>query len=269
MSLSANEMRGLLALLDELLLVESMDDVEGIVLPGLARLFRATLIVYHYTVHLTDPKQIDIGWPPELFTAVNLRPYAALATQHPLVIHLGRVVTAGDDAPFAVSDLMSSRTWRGSQVYREAMRPLGGEDQLAIVLRSSTDHVEALSMTRWAGRFDDSDHELLHRARPHVAAAILRARRSTAPGWVALQVRPDVRWVAPTRHALPVGQCQLSPREGEVLTLAVTGLTNDQIGRRLGSSSRTVAKQLEIVYRKLGVTSRTAAARLFYLAAGA
>jgi DNA-binding NarL/FixJ family response regulator len=40
----------------------------------------------------------------------------------------------------------------------------------------------------------------------------------------------------------------------------VRGATNHQIARRLCISERTVAKHLENVFRRLGVTNRTAAA---------
>jgi len=51
-----------------------------------------------------------------------------------------------------------------------------------------------------------------------------------------------------------------SRREGEVLTLAAQGWTNQQIGRRLGITERTVRKHLTAVYDKAGVRGRAAAA---------
>jgi DNA-binding CsgD family transcriptional regulator len=53
----------------------------------------------------------------------------------------------------------------------------------------------------------------------------------------------------------------LSTREAEVLRLVAQGMTNPQIGERLYLSPRTVGQHLRSVYRKLGVTSRAAAAR--------
>jgi DNA-binding CsgD family transcriptional regulator len=53
----------------------------------------------------------------------------------------------------------------------------------------------------------------------------------------------------------------LSNRELEVLTLAAEGLTDAQVAERLYLSPRTVGQHLISVYRKLGVGSRTAAAR--------
>jgi DNA-binding CsgD family transcriptional regulator len=52
----------------------------------------------------------------------------------------------------------------------------------------------------------------------------------------------------------------LSAREREVLALVARGARNDEIGRRLGASPRTIAKHVERIHRKLGVDNRAAAA---------
>jgi len=53
----------------------------------------------------------------------------------------------------------------------------------------------------------------------------------------------------------------LSPREYEVLTLVAAGRSNREIGAALFISDRTVARHLTNIYNKIGVTSRTQAAR--------
>lgn len=53
---------------------------------------------------------------------------------------------------------------------------------------------------------------------------------------------------------------QLSPREREVLVLVAQGLTNREAGEVLFLSPRTVGRHLGTAMRKLGVSSRTAAA---------
>lgn len=54
----------------------------------------------------------------------------------------------------------------------------------------------------------------------------------------------------------------LTQREREVMGLLVQGLSNKEIGRRLGIEVVTVALHLRSIYRKLGVASRTQAVRL-------
>jgi ATP/maltotriose-dependent transcriptional regulator MalT len=55
-------------------------------------------------------------------------------------------------------------------------------------------------------------------------------------------------------------QGTLSRREQEVLQLAAEGFQNEEIGRRLFISSKTVKTHLQNIYEKLGVSSRTEAA---------
>ena len=58
------------------------------------------------------------------------------------------------------------------------------------------------------------------------------------------------------------GPGSLTPREREVMGLLVQGLSNKEIGHRLGIEVVTVALHLRSIYRKLGVTSRTQAVRM-------
>jgi len=57
-------------------------------------------------------------------------------------------------------------------------------------------------------------------------------------------------------------ELKLTAREGEVLYWVVKGKTNRDIGDILGTSPATVKKQLEHIFAKLGVETRTAAAGL-------
>ena len=57
----------------------------------------------------------------------------------------------------------------------------------------------------------------------------------------------------------PEHQAGLTSREVEVLGLVATGMTNPQVVHRLFLSPRTVQRHLNSIYRKLGVSSRTAA----------
>ncbi len=66
-----------------------------------------------------------------------------------------------------------------------------------------------------------------------------------------------------SEHDAPreIVQDVLSAREAEVLGLVAEGLTDQEVAQKLHLSPRTVGRHLSSVYRKLGVGSRTAAAR--------
>ena len=51
-------------------------------------------------------------------------------------------------------------------------------------------------------------------------------------------------------------RASLGAAEREVVDLVLAGLPNDAIAARRGTSARTVANQLQSIYRKLGVASR-------------
>jgi DNA-binding CsgD family transcriptional regulator len=55
----------------------------------------------------------------------------------------------------------------------------------------------------------------------------------------------------------------LTAREYEVLHWVAEGKSNGDIGRIVGCSERTVKKHLQHIFPKLGVETRTAAARMY------
>jgi DNA-binding CsgD family transcriptional regulator len=64
---------------------------------------------------------------------------------------------------------------------------------------------------------------------------------------------------APTRIRSESAAATLSRREEEVLALLADGLVNKQIAARLGISTNTVKTHLELLFEKLGVTTRAEA----------
>jgi len=75
-------------------------------------------------------------------------------------------------------------------------------------------------------------------------AELLDAIRRAAARGLAFGVRPG-------------GGVMLSAREREVLQLVVDGASNDEIGSRLGISSRTVESHLRRLFERFGLASRT------------
>lgn len=93
-------------------------------------------------------------------------------------------------------------------------------------------------------------------------------RKRTDPGATsgALPARPE--GLRATRASIGDLECvvfsypvdselgELTPAESEVARLLVRGLTNAAIATTRGSTLRTVSKQVDAIYRKLGVHSR-------------
>jgi DNA-binding NarL/FixJ family response regulator len=68
---------------------------------------------------------------------------------------------------------------------------------------------------------------------------------------------PEARQVAMTQVALT--QVALTQRELQVLEFIAKGLSNTDIGKRLGISTHTVGDHVKAIYRKLEVRNRGAA----------
>jgi len=113
--------------------------------------------------------------------------------------------------------------------------------RLALTLVEPGQAVVWLAFHRSGPEFTAADRELLDVLRGPLLRGLLRARARAG------------------RPADDGGVGELTAGEARVLELAALGRTNDAIGRALGISSRTVAKHLEHVYRKLGVANRAAA----------
>jgi len=79
---------------------------------------------------------------------------------------------------------------------------------------------------------------------------LLQALRRVAAGEQGV-LSPDVAAPSPAPRAPPA----LAPREFEVMQLLLEGLPTDEIGRRLGLSSKTVANYQAMIRAKLGVGS--------------
>jgi DNA-binding NarL/FixJ family response regulator len=132
--------------------------------------------------------------------------------------------------------------------------------------------------------------ERLQKQHPDVAVIILSsysdagqieaARQAGARGYVVKTIEPvDLEavirealasesfalWgVAKPAAAAGAPPAGLSEREAAVLEAVSRGLSNKEIGRQLWISEQTVKFHLRNVYRKLGITSRTEAARYAY-----
>lgn len=127
-------------------------------------------------------------------------------------------------------------------MYTDILRPQGYEHELYLCLpdpaglSAGPGRTVRLWLFREPGPdFTERDRAVLTLLRPHLHQAVLDAERR--------------------RHPVP----RLTPRQKDLLRLVAAGHTNSQIARRLGISEGTVRTHLENIYKKLNVSSRTAA----------
>ena len=128
------------------------------------------------------------------------------------------------------------------------------DPDVAVVILSSYSDPEQIEAARRGG----ARGYVVKTVEPVDLAAVLR----TALAGTAFEV-----WGAddPEPAGAPVdGTTALSERETAVLDAVARGLSNREIGRQLWISEQTVKFHLRNVYRKLGISSRTEAARYAY-----
>jgi DNA-binding NarL/FixJ family response regulator len=126
------------------------------------------------------------------------------------------------------------------------------DPELAVVILSSYGDEEQINAARNAG----ARGYVVKTVEPVDLPAVMRS---------ALEGGAFTVWgAAPPEHKVPAAERLLSERESAVLEAVSRGLSNREIGRQLWISEQTVKFHLRNVYRKLGVTSRTEAARYAY-----
>lgn len=95
-------------------------------------------------------------------------------------------------------------------------------------------------------------------SRVRLAAALETFERLGAVPW-ADRAASELRATGESKpRARELSLDPLTPREREIATLAASGMTNKEIGRRLFLSHKTVGNHLFRIFPKLGITSRAA-----------
>jgi DNA-binding CsgD family transcriptional regulator len=141
------------------------------------------------------------------------------------------------DGPRSLTDFVSVRGFRRSELYVEVHRPLGIEYMLQLYLDPRRTDAR-LELDRADSDFLGRDRAVLTLLLPHLRQFLRAAvRRSPAPG----------------AHGV------LTPREREVLEHVAEGRTNGEVAAVLGISQETVRKHLGNAYARLGVHTRTGA----------
>lgn len=133
------------------------------------------------------------------------------------------------------SDFYSDRQWRGSPIYAEYFRHFSVQHELISCLPAAPGKSIRLLLRRERGDFCERDRLVVTLLRSHLYSIYQDSRR---------------------RHA---GTPKLTARQWELLGLVAAGYSNADIARLLCLSEGTVRKHLENIFRRLDVSSRTAA----------
>lgn len=222
----------------------SLAELPGLLLPELVNLLGADSALWtgldvmpgQDQMAASRPGQV-VGYPEPLLTEETALAIEQHAQDFPLIRHTR---PGGDGRPARRSDLQSMRSFRGSGMYADVARKVGVDQMLATALKPGCLHV-CISLNRAGADFTPAAVDLLTWLRPLLTRRVARLAAGNA---------------TLARGTVPP---QLTARQGQVLRLVAEGLTDAAIGNRLDCSPRTVDKHLEHIYRRLGVSCRTAA----------
>jgi DNA-binding CsgD family transcriptional regulator len=237
---------------DLLAVLEFLDEASGLVggddvfpRPVLARLERLVpcdLVTYCELDHprrreLRNIHSHEVVRPPD-----GEERFWRFVDEHPLCAHQKKT---SDFGAHKLSDFLTLRQLRLTEVYAEFFRPTSVDYQLEVGIPSPRSHTKTFLFDRRRGPdFTERDRDLLNLLQPHLCRlyAIAELRRGLAG-----------------QQTVP-GDFPLTPREREILEQVRLGCTNAEIAELLWISPLTVRRHLENVYEKLGVHTRTAAA---------
>jgi DNA-binding CsgD family transcriptional regulator len=231
-------------LIDALADIDQPGKLPEIVLPGVADLVGCDIVTYNEIPTAPGQAGYYLDYPNGCINPASLAAFEAHLQEHPLLKHY-RAGGAGE--PAKISDFLSQRRFHQLGLYSEFFRHIPVEYQIAFSLPDNQDgQLTAIALNRAGRDFSEDDRAVLTALSAPLGNALRRARDRHSAG-------------AALATAGSGGLADLTDREIQVLQLAARGGTNLAIARTFDVSPRTVAKHLEHIYRKLGVTSRAAA----------
>jgi DNA-binding CsgD family transcriptional regulator len=221
--------------------LEQPDGFAGMVLPGLDRLVGSDVLTYN-EVGAAHVRYAD--YPAAALDPATQVIFEAHVHEHPLISHYR---ATGSGEAVKISDFLSQRQFHRLGLYAEFYRPIPVEHQIAISMLGPDGEVIGIALNRERADFTETDRAVLSLLCAPLMAGLQRARNRQ-------------RAHSALGTAAPASLATLTDREMQVLERVAQGATNAAIAHTLQVSPRTIAKHLEHIYRKLGVTSRAAAA---------
>ncbi|HEX6451055.1 MAG TPA: helix-turn-helix transcriptional regulator [Trebonia sp.] len=241
---AASTVRAALAVVEAADSAASLANLPGPLLPALVDLVGADCALWTEIDQAAGSSpRLMVSYPGPLLDEQTAAAVEKHAQDFPLTRHTR---PGGDGRPIRRSDLQSTRSFRRSGMYADVTSKIGVDEMLAMALKTENLHV-CVSLNRSGPDFTPAAVDLLTQLQPLLTRRVARLAGSRVDRPA---VGGQVDWP---------GQADLTTRQQQVLRLVTAGLTDAAIGRRLGCSPRTVDKHLEHIYRRLGVSCRTAA----------
>jgi DNA-binding CsgD family transcriptional regulator len=172
--------------------------------------------------------------------------------QNPLAVHF---MTSPDGSARRIEDVTTRAEFEATDLHRSLYTRIGMEHQLAFTLPAEPGQSLGVALSRKVGRraYSEAERTLANRARPF----LIQSFRTT----LALERLSAFAADAFTpRATAALTDAGLTMREAEVVSHLARGRANADIAASLELSRRTVDKHVERAFRKLGVSSRSAAA---------
>jgi DNA-binding CsgD family transcriptional regulator len=242
MQVSLGRLRQAVSLVGSLADLEHPEGFAELVLPGLDRLVGSDVLTYNEVGAAAQVRYAD--YPAGALDPATQVIFEAHVHEHPLISHYR---ATGSGEAVKISDFLSQRQFHRLGLYAEFYRRIPVEHQIAISMLGPDGAVIGIALNRERADFTETDRAMLGLLRAPLMAALLRARNRQ-------------RANSALSTTAPASLAALTDRETRVLELVALGGTNAAIAHALAVSPRTIAKHLEHIYRKLGVTSRAAAA---------
>lgn len=231
-----------LTLITELAELDDPANFPGVALAGLSQLVRCDVLTFNEIGPRPGHTRYT-DFPDGALDEDTRAIFARYVKQHPVVNYYR---ATGDCQALRISDFLSRGEFHKLDLYAEFFRHVPTEHQLAVTLPGPATQVVGIAFNRARHDFTDTERDLVSALRAPLAAAMLRT-----------QTRRHARAALTSiNHA---GLADLTKTETRVLELVACGRTNVAIARIFEVSPRTIAKHLEHIYRKLGVSNRAAA----------
>ncbi len=150
---------------------------------------------------------------------------------------VAELLAAPQPGSLRISDTMTAEEWQARPLHDAIYKPMGGAFQIGTLLSVDDGLIETLAVFRADADFSDHELAFVEAFARQVRVVLARLRATDARDARAL----------------------LTPRQRQVLAELQTGATVRQAALSLGITEKTLENHLQAIYRRLGVSSRTAA----------